>query len=128
MAPGETFTYTVTVRNAGPSVARKVTVTDPLPTALSFVPSAGGCTAVGRDVTCGTAATLDPGGIRSWTFTVRLDPAYTGDGTGLRNTATARADTADPNPLDNSGSDGVPGGRVRPPSADIELAKDATAG
>lgn len=128
VAPGETFTYTVTVRNAGPSVARKVSVTDPLPTALAFVASAGGCTAVGRDVTCAGAATLDPGGVRSWTFTVRLDPAYTGDGTGLLNTATARADTADPNPLDNSGSAGVPGGRVRPPSADIELAKRATAG
>ncbi|WP_327304146.1 hypothetical protein OG730_11445 [Streptomyces sp. NBC_01298] len=128
VAPGETFTYTVTVRNDGPSVARKVTVADPLPAALAFVSSAGGCTAAGRDVTCGTAATLDPGGVRSWTFTVRLDPAYTGDGTGLGNTATARADTADPNPLDNSGSAGVPGGRVRPPTADIELAKRATAG
>ncbi|MFI5866322.1 hypothetical protein [Streptomyces sp. NPDC051546] len=128
VAPGETFAYTVTVRNGGPSVARKVTVADPLPAALAFVSSAGGCTAVGRDVTCGTAATLDPGAERSWTFTVRLDPAYTGDGTGLRNTATARADTADPNPLDNSGSAGVPGGRVRAPTADIELAKRATAG
>lgn len=128
MAPGETYTYTVTVRNGGPSVARKVTVADPLPTALAFVASAGGCTAIGRDVTCAAAATLDPGGVRSWTFTVRLDPAYTGDGTGLLNTATARADTADPNLLDNSGSAGVPGGRVRPPSADIELAKRATAG
>lgn len=128
VAPGETYTYTVTVRNGGPSVARKVTVADPLPTALAFVASAGGCTAIGRDVTCAAAATLDPGGVRSWTFTVRLDPAYTGDGTGLLNTATARADTADPNLLDNSGSAGVPGGRVRPPSADIELAKRATAG
>ncbi|WP_330299011.1 lectin-like domain-containing protein [Streptomyces sp. NBC_00503] len=128
VAPGETFTYTVTVRSAGPSVARKVTVTDPLPAALAFVSSPGGCTAVGRDVTCAAAAALDPGGVRSWTFTVRLDPAYTGDGTALRNTATARADTADPNPLDNSGSDGVPGGRVRPPSADIELSKRAIAG
>ncbi|MEV6952880.1 hypothetical protein [Streptomyces sp. NPDC051183] len=128
VAPGEAFTYTVTVRNDGPSVARQVTVTDPLPTALAFVSSAGGCSAVGRDVTCGPVAVLAPGGIRSWTFTVRLDAAYTGDGTALRNTATAVSDTADPNPLDNSGSAGTPGGRVRPPSADIELAKHATAG
>ncbi|MFZ3473426.1 lectin-like domain-containing protein [Streptomyces sp. 4.24] len=128
VAPGETFTYTVTVRNGGPSVARKVTVADPLPAALAFVSSPGGCSAAGRDVTCGTEAAMDPGGVRSWTFTVRLDPAYTGDGTGLRNTATARADTAEANPLDNSGSAGVPGGRVRPPSSDIELTKHATAG
>ncbi|MFJ7207125.1 hypothetical protein ACIQWR_26770 [Streptomyces sp. NPDC098789] len=128
VAPGETFTYTVTVRNAGPSVARRVSVTDPLPTSLAFVSSAGGCSAVGRDVTCAAEATLAPGGVRSWTFTVRLDPAYSGDGTTLRNTATARSDTADPNPLDNQGSDGAPGGRVRAPSADIELAKRAVAG
>lgn len=128
VAPGETFAYTVTVHNAGPSVARRVTVADPLPAGLAFVSSAGGCTAVGRDVTCGTAATLDPGGVRSWTFTVRLDPAYAGDGTGPRNTATARSDTADPNPLDNSGSAGVPGGRTGPPTADIELTKRAAAG
>ncbi|WP_449484556.1 hypothetical protein [Streptomyces avidinii] len=118
----------MTVRSGGPSTARKVTVSDPLPAALAFVFSPGGCAAVGRNITCGTEAALAPGGTRSWTFTVRLDPAYTGDGTDLRNTATARADTADPNPLDNSGSAGVPGGRVRPPSADIELAKHAVAG
>ncbi|MFD7029545.1 hypothetical protein ACFWAR_16050 [Streptomyces sp. NPDC059917] len=128
VAPGETFTYTVTVRNAGPSVARRVSVADPLPAALAFVSSAGGCTAVGRDVTCAAEAALAPGGVRSWTFTVRLDPAYSGDGKTVQNTATARSDTADPNPLDNKGSDGVPGGRVRPPTADIELAKRAVAG
>ncbi|MET9699935.1 hypothetical protein ABZY31_23835 [Streptomyces sp. NPDC006529] len=128
VAPGESFTYTVTVSNAGPSVARQVSVGDPLPAALAFVSSAGGCSAVGRSVTCGTVAALAPGATRSWTFTVRLDAAYSGDGTTLRNTATARADTADPDPLDNSGSDGVPGGRTRPPSADIELSKRATAG
>ncbi|MFE3554647.1 hypothetical protein ACFXKW_07210 [Streptomyces sp. NPDC059193] len=128
VAPGETFTYTVTVRNAGPSTARQVTVTDPLPAALAFVPGAGGCTASGQDVVCGTEAAVDPGGSRSWTFTVRLDPAYAADGTALRNTATARSTTADPAPADNSGSAGAPGGRVRPPTADIELAKHAAGG
>ncbi|MFJ3880516.1 hypothetical protein ACIPW5_24025 [Streptomyces sp. NPDC090077] len=127
VAPGESFTYTVTVRNAGPSVARKVRVTDPLPAGLEFV-SGDGCTASGRDVTCGTEAAVDPGGSRAWTFTVRVDPAYAGDGTALRNTATAVSDTADPNPADNSGSAGTPGGRVAPPAADIELSKGVRAG
>ncbi|MFI5619871.1 hypothetical protein [Streptomyces sp. NPDC051567] len=127
VAPGETFAYTLTVRNGGPSVARQVTVTDPLPPALAFVSPAPGCTAAGQNVTCGPEAVLAPGGSRSWTFTVRLDPAYSGDGTALRNTATVRSDTADPDPLDNSGSAGTPGGRVRPPTADIELSKRATA-
>ncbi|MEU8774981.1 hypothetical protein [Streptomyces sp. NPDC048606] len=128
VAPGETFTYTVTVRNAGPSVARRVRVTDPLPAGLVFVSGADGCTASGRDVTCGTEAVVDPGGSRSWTFTVRVDPAYAGDGVALRNTATAASDTADPDPADNSGSAGAPGGRIAPARADIELAKDVRAG
>ncbi|WP_405979369.1 lectin-like domain-containing protein [Streptomyces sp. NBC_00158] len=127
VAPGETFTYTVTVRNAGPSVARRVRVTDPLPTGLAFV-SGDGCTASGQDVTCGTEPAVDPGGSRSWTFTVRVDPAFAGDGTALRNTATAVSDTADPNPRDNSGSAGPPGGRTGPPTADIELSKHVRAG
>lgn len=127
VAPGETFTYTVTVRSAGPSVARRVRVTDPLPTGLEFV-SGDGCTASGQDVTCGTEAAVDPGGSRSWTFTVRVDPAFAGDGTALRNTATAVSDTADPNLLDNSGSAGPPGGRIGPPTADIELSKQVRAG
>lgn len=128
VAPGETYTYTLTVHNAGPSVARQVSVTDPLPLALAFDAAPAGCTAAERTVTCGTEAVLAPGGTRSWTFTVRLDPAYAGDGTALRNTATVRSDTADPNALDNSGSAGVPGGLTRPPKADIELAKHAAAG
>ncbi|AZM90421.1 DUF11 domain-containing protein [Streptomyces sp. W1SF4] len=128
VAPGETFTYTVTVRNAGPSVARRVRVTDPLPTGLAFVSGGDGCTASGQDVTCGTEAAVDPGGSRAWTFTVRVDPAFAGDGTALRNTATAVSDTADPNPVDNSGSAGPPGGRVGPPTADLELSKAVRAG
>ncbi|MER7763961.1 hypothetical protein [Streptomyces sp. NPDC097619] len=128
VAPGETFTYTVAVRNAGPSVARQVSVTDPLPPALSFVSAPAGCTATGQQVTCGTEAALAVGGSRSWTFTVRLDPAFSGDGATVRNTATAKAVTADPNQADNSGSAGVPGGRTAPPTADLELAKKATAG
>lgn len=128
VAPGETFTYTLTARNAGPSVARQVSVTDPLPTALAFVSAPAGCTAAGRTVTCGTEAVLAPGASRSWTFTVRVDPAYAGDGKALRNTATVHADTADPNALDNSGSAGVPGGLTRAAKADIELTKHAAAG
>ncbi|MGG8405831.1 DUF11 domain-containing protein, partial [Streptomyces sp. 12297] len=114
VAPGETFAYTVTVTNAGPSTARQVQVTDPLPAALAFVSAADGCTAAGRTVGCGPVAELAPGQSRSWTFTVRLDPGFTGDGSALRNTATAEARTADPRPADNSGTAGPPGGTVRP--------------
>ncbi|MFE9254201.1 hypothetical protein [Streptomyces sp. NPDC006879] len=123
VAPGETYPYTVTVTNRGPSVAQQVTITDTLIPALEFVSAPEGCTASGRTISCGPAAELVPGQARTWTFTVRLDPGYTGDGTTVRNTATARSDTFDPDPGNNSSTAGPPGGKVRPASADVELTK-----
>ncbi|MFF4365088.1 hypothetical protein [Streptomyces sp. NPDC001594] len=128
VAPGETFAYRVTVRNAGPSTARRVRITDPLPPSLALVSPADGCTAAGATLSCGPQPELAPGESVSWTFTVRLDPAYEGDGTALTNTATASSDTADPVPGNDSGTAGPPGGAVRPATADVELAKQATAG
>ncbi|MGW2993849.1 hypothetical protein ACWDA9_19470, partial [Streptomyces sp. NPDC001193] len=112
-------------------------VTDPLIPALAFVTSADGCTVTGtgtgtgttdRTVGCGPAAALAPGESRTWRFTVRLDPAHTGDGSTVRNTATATAATYDPDTRDNSSTAGAPGGTVRPAQADVELAKQASAG
>ncbi|MEV7416920.1 hypothetical protein [Streptomyces sp. NPDC089919] len=128
IAPGETFLYRLSVSNAGPSVARGVTVTDPLPTALTLVPPVTGCTADGRNLTCGPAATLDPGKSVTWFFTVRIDPGYVGDGTTLLNTATVRATTPDPVAGNNSATAGPPGGAVRAPTADLELTKKAVKG
>ncbi|MGX2992726.1 hypothetical protein JNUCC64_00285 [Streptomyces sp. JNUCC 64] len=126
VSPGQTFDYRVTVTNAGPSLARAVRLTDPLPAALAFVSSPDGCTATGRTVSCGPAATLAVGASTSWTFRVRLDPGYQADGTALRNTATATATTQDPDPANNSGTAGVPGARVTPPTADVTLTKHTT--
>ncbi|MFE3583497.1 hypothetical protein [Streptomyces vinaceus] len=132
VAPGETYGYTVTVTNRGPSVAREVRLSDPLVPALAFVTSPDGCTATttgsGRTVGCGPVAELAPGSSLTWRFTVRLDPAHTGDGTTVRNTATATAVTYDPDTRNNSGTAGVPGGTVRPAQADVELVKEAIAG
>ncbi|WP_051854516.1 DUF11 domain-containing protein [Streptomyces sp. NRRL B-1347] len=125
VAPGEEYAYTVTVTNKGPSVARAVRVTDPLPTSLTFVSSADACALAGRTVTCGPVATLAPGATTSWTFRVRLNADYSGDGTDVLNVATAEADTADPDTGNNSGSATVPGGRVKPPTADLEFDKTA---
>ncbi|MFJ8230322.1 hypothetical protein ACIQ9E_10265 [Streptomyces sp. NPDC094448] len=126
VSPGQTFDYRVTVTNNGPSVARGVKITDTLPTALTYVSSADpSCSAAGQTVDCSSAAALAVGASVSWTFRVRIDPGYTADGTALRNTATASATTADPVPGNNSGTGGVPGGRVTPPTADVTLAKRA---
>ncbi|MFD7550721.1 hypothetical protein [Streptomyces sp. NPDC059816] len=123
VSPGQTFDYLVTVGNAGPSVARGVRITDPLPEQLTFVSSPDGCTAAGRTVSCGPVATLAVGATVRWTFRVRIDPGYAADGTALRNTATATATTRDPDPTNNSGTAGVPGARVTPPTSDVTLTK-----
>ncbi|MEU5159213.1 hypothetical protein AB0G74_06320 [Streptomyces sp. NPDC020875] len=125
VSPGQTFDYRVTVTNNGPSVAQGVRISDPLPAQLSFVSSPDGCTASGQDISCASAARLAVGASVSWTFRVRIDPGYEADGTALRNTATATATTQDPDTTNNSGTAGVPGGRVTPPTADVTLSKRA---
>ena len=127
VVPGETYDYNIRVRNAGPSQATSISITDPLPSALSFVSSISGCTApsgYGATVTCPTITVLNVGEEQDFTFTVRLDPVYTGDGTDVGNVATAQALTPDSNPGNNSNSPGsdVPYG-VALPSADLALTK-----
>ncbi|MFE7410312.1 DUF7933 domain-containing protein [Streptomyces laurentii] len=129
VGPGQTFQYTVTATNAGPSTAVNAKATDTLPAALSFVSSADGCTAGGQTVTCGPEPALASGSSKSWTFTVRLDPAYTGNGSDIANQATVSSDTTDPNTTDNTGPSpgaGLPGGT--PAAADSDLALSKTSG
>ncbi|WP_369373509.1 DUF11 domain-containing protein [Streptomyces sp. cg36] len=122
VAPGETFEYSVTVTNKGPSQAEEVKVTDTLPTALSFVSSDDPCTA-GHDVVCGPRATLAPGASVTWVFKVKLAATYTGDGSDIQNTATVTSATADPVTDNNSSTTGPPGGSVKKPTADLEVTK-----
>ncbi|MER5891268.1 hypothetical protein ABT160_46315, partial [Streptomyces sp. NPDC001941] len=65
----------------------------------------------------------------SWTFKVKLDPNYRGDGSDIGNVATAGSDTPDPNPGNNdSDPAGPPGDRVRDPLSDIEISKTVANG
>jgi large repetitive protein len=120
VAPGETFDYTLTVANAGPSTATGIAVTDTLPTGLAFV-AADDCTATGQAITCATVDSLAVGAQRAFTFTVRIDPAYTGNGDDLASTATATPTTADPDTANNTATAGVPGGSVAAARADVSL-------
>ncbi|MEV0988515.1 DUF11 domain-containing protein [Streptomyces sp. NPDC049949] len=123
VAPGETFEYALTVSNTGPSTAERITVSDVLPTALSYVSGDASCSS-GRTVTCGPLPTLAPGADVTWVFKVKLDPDYTGNGSDIRNTATVSALTADPNTDNNtSRAAGPPGGTVKNPTADLEVGK-----
>ncbi|MER5768027.1 DUF11 domain-containing protein [Streptomyces sp. NPDC001985] len=126
ISPGQTFEYTVTVTNDGPSQALAVRLTDTLPTPLAFVASPDGCTATGQNVSCGPQAVLAPGATRTWRFTVRLDPNYRGDGSDIANTATAASDTTDPVPGNNTSPPaGLPGSAVNQPYADLAVTKEA---
>ncbi|GLF95942.1 COG1361 S-layer family protein [Streptomyces yaizuensis] len=126
VSPGQTFAYAVTVTNDGPSRARNVRITDTLPAPLAFVSSPDGCTATGQNVSCGPEAALAPGASKTWTFTVRLDPNYRGDGSDIANTATAASDTTDPVPGNNTSPPaGLPGSAVNQPYADLSVTKTA---
>lgn len=121
--PGQEYEYEVRTTNKGPSDARNVVVTDTLPDGLTFVSSAGPCSASGRTVTCGPLARLVPGGEVKWTFKVKLDPAYAGDGSDLRNTATSASASKDPEPADNTSHAVLPPGGVTAPQADVWTTK-----
>lgn len=62
---GKDLVYTITVKNAGPLTATGVTLTDTLPTSVSFVSASGGCTRVGTlpgDATQGRQSMETPDG------------------------------------------------------------------
>ncbi|MFE4589740.1 DUF11 domain-containing protein [Streptomyces laurentii] len=120
--PGDLLAYTLTVKNNGPDAAKNVTATDNLPAPVTFVSSPDGCTAAGQRVTCGPEAALAVGGTKKWTFTARLDPAYTGDGSDLGNVAVVTSDTHDTNTGNNSNPPVAPPGPIVP-EADLAITK-----
>ncbi|AXG79102.1 DUF11 domain-containing protein [Streptomyces paludis] len=123
--PGGTFTYTLTAKNNGPSVARNVIAKDTLPNGIEFVSSVDGCTASGRTVTCGPEPQLSVGQTKSWTILVRLSASYQGDGSDLGNTVTGSSDATDPTPGNNQNPTPVkPPGSFEPVS-DLSTVKEA---
>ncbi len=78
--PGATFTYTVTVNNAGPIAATGVVVTDTLPAGLTFVSGNGTGVTVTNNAGVVTASlgTLAAGASRSFTIVVSVASSVTG--------------------------------------------------
>ncbi|MHC5903595.1 DUF7927 domain-containing protein [Streptomyces sp. S6] len=121
IAPGQTFTYDLKVTNNGPSPAAQVVVTDTLPAQLAFVSSASRCTASGQNVTCPQIASLANGASQTFTITVRLSPAYTGNGSDIGNTATSTSPTPDPTPGNNTSPPASP--QVTAPKTGLTVSK-----
>lgn len=118
MLAGATATYALTVSNAGPSDARAVTVTDPLPAVLTLVAASttSGTCAPGPPVSC-AIGTLGPGRSATVTLLVRVGSGASGP---LPNTATASTTTP---------GNGTASATITAPvvaSADLALAKTAS--
>ncbi|PUA79781.1 DUF11 domain-containing protein [Nocardioides currus] len=121
---GAVATYEIVVTNNGPSVARAVSVVDPVPAALTYLGSTssqGTCTASGTptQVTC-AVGDLPVGA--SATVTVQARTPGDGSGTGATNTATVSSPTPDPVAGNNSATYVLPTGA----QADLVMSKTAT--
>jgi uncharacterized repeat protein (TIGR01451 family) len=126
--PGDTFSYTIAITNAGPDDARDVVLSDPIPAALTVAgvssSGTGACVAVQNMVTC----SIDPlvaGAV--WTVTVQVTVPPDALAGTVTNTATVagvgNTDTSN-DAADQTTTIGVVAG-----SADLTVAKtvdDAT--
>ena len=93
---GEWLAYTLVVTNQGPSRAKNVVLTDPLPANTSFSsvwPDSPTCTYAGGTVTC-NLGNMDRGSSRTVTIMVRVSPDITG-GT-ITNNAAVHSSATDP--------------------------------
>lgn len=95
--PGATLTYTLTVANNGPDTATGVTLTDILPSSVTFISASAGCSEAGSVVTC------DLGSLASGSDATVVIAVTTPSDIGmLSNTATVTANEEDPDPGNNS--------------------------
>lgn len=123
---GSLLSYTLTVKNDGPSTAMAVVVTDTLPAGTSLVSGQDGngatvCTLVQPGTVTCALGDLQPGQVATVFLTVAVSPSLD-PGTVLRNTATVSSATADPDPSDNTA---IRDTTVRT-SAEVWLDKQAT--
>ena len=118
--PGETFTYTVAVKNNGPDAAENVKIADILPSSLDVIeitPSIGNWSAPNW-----TIGTLANGSTQSITMSVKVNENASGS---IVNTATVSSTTDDPNEGNNTASKVVPIEMIEL-SADLEITKTAS--
>ena len=103
---GSNFVYTLTISNAGPSIASNVVASDSLPPGLTFVSTTSGGKATNSLVTWPLIVALPVGAVTNYSLTVQ-----TGNPGLFTNIASAAAATYDPNPTNNSGVS--PGSQVQ---------------
>jgi uncharacterized repeat protein (TIGR01451 family) len=99
---GESFGYTFTVTNAGPSDGTGVVITDPLPAGITPALLPPNCTIAAATISC-SLGTIISGDSATITIEVAL-PASAAVNTVLTNTASVASNITDPNPGNNTGS------------------------
>ena len=117
--PGTDLTYTIAVRNDGPSNAAGVVVADPTPTGLTFISNTGAC------VTAFPCAlgTILVGETRVIVTKMSVSPGYAGSGP-IVNTASVTATTPDPTTINNTATTTT---TVGAPRADVAITKGSQA-
>jgi len=128
---GKVATYLLTVHNDGPSDARNVTITDTLPSYLTFQGSTSAdgwtCSAAGQKVTCSLTGVLPASpGDHSHDVAVKIKVLVAADHRGdIANTASVDSTTPDPVPGNNTDTDDLTDGGI---SHDFSIAKKHPAG
>ncbi len=106
LALGQTTRYTLQVSNAGPSSASgTITVTDALPTGLTFVSGGNAnwvCNAASQVVTCTSSSAIANGANSSFDLNLLVSASVTSN---LVNTASVSSPTIDPQPKNNTATD-----------------------
>jgi uncharacterized repeat protein (TIGR01451 family) len=113
---GELLTYALSAHNSGPQEATGVTITDTLPTGVTFVsatPTQGSCSEASGTVTCALGTLADQANAD-----VEIQVRHSTPGT-ITNQATITSDAHDPNTADNSASAET----TVDPAADLSLTK-----
>ncbi len=120
---GGTISYDISVTNNGPSDAQAVTVTDAVPTGLTFDASlsSSDCTLSVGTITC-AAGTVADGATESFTLVFDVDSDLA-DGATIENTAEVSSTTDDP---DSSNDTGETTDTVER-QADLSIVKDDNA-
>jgi len=102
---GNQLTYTVTVSNSGPGGAAGVTVTDTLPSGLTYVSDSAGCSLAASTLTC-SLSTIAAGASKSVTIVTKVPPGYLSgipaSTATISNTASVSTTSTDPNAGNNS--------------------------
>ncbi|MCU1231106.1 MAG: thrombospondin, partial [Acidobacteria bacterium] len=116
ISAGQNATYTISVKNNGPSDAVGVIVSDTPPAGMTFVSNSGACSGT---FPC-NVGTLTAGQIVSINSTFAVSSGATGS---LTNTASVSSSAIDPQPTDNTASSTAPVGIT----ADVSIAKSGPA-